>query len=137
MRDPLSPEERSQRMSLVRSKDTKPEIRVRKLVSALGYRYRLHVRDLPGCPDLVFKGRRKIIFVHGCFWHQHSCARGNRMPKSRIDFWESKLRGNRSRDAAIIRKLRSSGWSVLVTWECQTTEKKRKALTLRLLRFLR
>lgn len=116
--DPLSPDERSKRMSRVRSGDTKPEMVVRRLVHGLGYRYRLHVGDLPGTPDLVFKARRKVVFVHGCFWHQHGC-RQYRMPKTRTEFWEPKLQGNTARDAKVQRELRELGWSVLVVWECQ------------------
>lgn len=136
MKDPLTREERSKRMSLVRAKDTKPETRVRRLVHSLGYRYKLHARDLPGCPDLVFRSRRKVIFVHGCFWHQHNCAMGNRMPKSRIAFWREKLEGNKKRDAEIKRQLRKDGWSVRVIWECQTTPTKIRRLSSRIVRFL-
>ena len=91
--DSLTAEERSKRMALVRAKDTKPELCVRRLVHALGYRYRLHQSDLPGRPDLVFRKRRRVIFVHGCFWHRHNCPMGNRMPKTRVSFWRGKLRG--------------------------------------------
>lgn len=132
--DTLSPGERSIRMSLVRSKDTKPEMRVRKLVHAMGYRYRLHVPNLPGRPDLVFPRLRKIIFVHGCFWHQHSCAMGARMPKSKIRFWRKKLEGNKKRDAEIMRRLKKNGWSILIIWECQIS--KTEALKARLKKFL-
>jgi len=118
--DTLSRAERSQRMSLVKSKDTKPELRVRRIVHALGYRYRLHDRRLPGSPDLVFAGRRKVLFVHGCFWHRHRCKMGNRLPKSRVGFWGKKLEENRRRDRANRRRLRALGWEVLVVWECQT-----------------
>jgi DNA mismatch endonuclease, patch repair protein len=106
-------------MSLVRSKDTKPEMVVRRLVHALGYRYRLHGSELPGRPDLVFKSRKKVIFVHGCFWHQHSCPSGNRIPKSRKEFWTAKLTGNVNRDRKAIVMLRRQGWRVLTLWECQ------------------
>ena len=136
MRDTLSPEERSKRMSLVRAKDTKPEMRVRRLVHAMGYRYRLHVRNLPGHPDMVFRSRRKIIFVHGCFWHQHNCAMGARMPKSRVKFWRKKLEGNKRRDAEIMRCLKKDGWSILVIWECQTVPSKLDQLSFRIARFL-
>ena len=135
-RDPLSPEERSKRMSLVRAKDTEPEMRVRKLVHSMGYRYRLHARDLLGCPDLVFRKRRKVIFIHGCFWHQHDCAMGNRMPKSRIEFWREKLLGNKRRDAQNRQQLKAEGWSVLVIWECQTATTKMDRLRSRIARFL-
>jgi DNA mismatch endonuclease (patch repair protein) len=134
--DPLSPEERSKRMSLVRAKDTKPEMRVRRLVHSMGYRYRLHVRNLPGCPDLVFRKWRKVIFVHGCFWHQHDCAMGNRMPKSRVEFWQEKLQGNKKRDARNQRQLKAEGWSVLVIWECQTASGETDRLRTRIARFL-
>ena len=106
MKDPLTREQRSQRMSLVRAKDTKPEISVRKLIHSLGYRYRLHARDLPGHPDLVIRRLRKVIFVHGCFWHRHSCSMGNRVPKTRVDFWREKLEGKKKRDTMIRRQLR-------------------------------
>jgi DNA mismatch endonuclease (patch repair protein) len=117
--DTLSSSERSKQMGLVRSKDTKPEIAVRRLVHSLGYRYRLHVRKLPGSPDLVFSGRRKVIFVHGCFWHRHPRCKNTRLPKSRVEFWETKLRSNRERDLKNQRKLRRLGWRYLVLWECQ------------------
>jgi DNA mismatch endonuclease (patch repair protein) len=136
VRDPLSPEERSRRMSLVRAKDTKPELRVRRLVHAMGYRYRIHVQKLPGCPDMVFQGRRKVIFVHGCFWHQHNCAMGNRMPKSRVDFWRKKLEGNKKRGTEINRQLIAEGWSSFIVWECQTRNSELSRLTSQLKDFL-
>lgn len=117
--DTLSPLERSERMARVRSKDTKPEMRVRRLLHALGYRYRLHDRKLPGHPDLVFKGRRKVIFVHGCFWHRHDGCGLARLPKSRLDFWLPKLEGNRLRDARKLEELDQLGWTSLVIWECE------------------
>lgn len=117
--DTLSPAERSERMGRVKSRDTKPELKVRKLVYALGYRYRLHGRGLPGKPDLVFNSRRKIIFVHGCFWHRHrGCARC-RMPKSRLEFWAPKLEENSKRDKRNQRLLRRAGWQLLIVWECE------------------
>lgn len=119
MVDSLTPERRSEVMSRIRSTDTKPEMRVRRLAYALGYRYRLHRKDLPGRPDLVFPGRRKVIFVHGCFWHQHLGCPAGRIPKSRPEFWEPKLQKNRQRDAANKRELVVAGWQVLVLWECQ------------------
>jgi DNA mismatch endonuclease, patch repair protein len=122
--DTLTPEERSKRMSLVRGRDSKPEMRVRRLVHALGYRYRLHRRDLPGSPDLVFGPRRKVIFVHGCFWHQHPdpACKLARLPKTRQDFWQPKLARNRERDERINAALTSMGWSVLEVWECKTAD---------------
>jgi DNA mismatch endonuclease, patch repair protein len=131
--DTLTPEQRSERMSLVRGKDTRPELAVRRLAHGLGYRYRKNRRDLPGQPDLVFPGRRKIIFVHGCFWHRHKCALG-RMPKSRQEFWRPKLEKNRVRDARNAKQLRGGGWRVLVVWECQIRHV--TALTARLREFL-
>ena len=123
-------------MSLVRSKDTKPEIRVRRLVHSLGYRYRLQASDLPGRPDLVIRRRRKVIFVHGCFWHQHNCQMGNRIPKTRVGFWREKLEGNEKRDTAITRQLKKDGWSVLVIWECQTKPSRLDSLASRIIGFL-
>lgn len=122
--DTLTQTERSKRMSLVRGRDTKPEMRVRCLVHSLGYRYRLHRRDLPGSPDLVFGPRRKVIFVHGCFWHRHpdpSCKLA-RLPKSRQEFWLPKLEGNRARDERINAALTAMGWTVLEIWECETAD---------------
>ena len=124
--DTLSQQERSKRMSLVRGRDTKPEMRVRQLTHALGYRYRLHRRSLPGKPDLVFGPRRKVIFVHGCFWHRHSdpSCKLARLPKSRRDFWLPKLEGNRARDERNKKKLTELGWDVLEIWECETADTK-------------
>jgi len=116
--DTLTPAERSSRMSLIRGKDTGPELVVRRLIHAMGYRYRKHPSSVPGRPDVAFLGRRLAIFVHGCFWHRHRCALG-RLPKSRLDFWKPKLDGNRSRDARTLRQLRAAGWRTLVVWECE------------------
>ncbi len=121
--DSLSPSERSKRMSLVKSKDTKIELFVRKFVYKLGYRYKLHDKSLPGTPDLVFRKRKKIIFVHGCFWHRHSkTCKLTRWPKSKLVFWKSKLKRNRERDLINQKELRALGWKVLVVWECQIRE---------------
>lgn len=119
--DTLAPEERSARMALVRGKDTKPELRVRQLVHAMGYRYRLHARDLPGRPDLAFRPRRKIIFVHGCFWHRHDdpACKLARLPRSRLDFWRPKLEGNQARDRRVMEEVERMGWTALTVWECQ------------------
>lgn len=117
--DTLSPLERSQRMARVKSKGTKPEMLVRRLVFSMGYRYRLHGSRLPGHPDMVFKGRRKVIFVHGCFWHRHEGCKLARLPKSRLDFWLPKLEGNRQRDAQKLEQLCEQGWKSLVIWECE------------------
>ncbi|HVX87086.1 MAG TPA: very short patch repair endonuclease [Phycisphaerae bacterium] len=117
--DPLTPSERSRIMSLVKSKNTRPELLVRKIIHRMGYRYRLHKSDLAGSPDIVFTSRRKVIFIHGCFWHRHNCANGRRLPRSRVEFWENKLKGNRKRDLRNIRSLKRDGWKILVVWECQ------------------
>ena len=106
-------------MRRVRGKDTAPEMLVRRLVHRMGFRYRLHRRDLPGSPDLVFPGRRKVVFVHGCFWHQHDCSRGKR-PSTNETFWNSKLDGNIRRDKINISALQEKEWGVLVVWECET-----------------
>ncbi len=118
--DTLTIPQRSERMSRVRSRDTMPEMTVRRLVHKMGFRYRLHDRGLPGHPDLVFPSRGKIIFVHGCFWHRHGdrCIY-TRWPKSKLDFWKPKLEQNHDRDKDVRRQLRKMGWRVLVIWECQ------------------
>ena len=132
--DTVSAERRSEIMGRVRGKDTGPEMTVRRLAHGLGYRYRLHARDLPGRPDLVFRPRRKVIFVHGCFWHRHKGCALARMPKSREDFWREKLEGNAKRDARNERALRREGWGVMTVWECQLGDRDR--LTTRIRRFL-
>lgn len=119
MADHLSPVERSAQMARVHSADTGPEMAVRRMVHAMGFRYRLHAADLPGKPDLVFRSLRKVIFVHGCFWHGHGCRAGRNRPASRQDYWLRKLEGNAARDRANARKLRREGWSVMTVWECQ------------------
>lgn len=106
-------------MRAVKSKDTKPELIVRKLVYRLGYRYGLHRKDLPGVPDLVFSRLRKVIFVHGCFWHCHDCKRGARAPKNNADYRQQKIRRNRERDASHLLQLQEAGWQSLVLWECE------------------
>ncbi len=114
-------------MALIRGKDTGPELKVRRIVHRLGYRYGLHARDLPGCPDIILRQRRKLIFVHGCFWHRHrktGCALA-RLPKSRLDFWEPKLEANRLRDIGHRKSLRAAGWKILVVWECELGNKER------------
>lgn len=122
MLDRLTPEERSAHMRRIRKTDTKPEVRVRKTAHALGYRFRLHRRGLPGTPDLVFPRLRRAILVHGCFWHQHEGCRLARMPKSRLDYWKPKLERNRMRDEEARAALDAAGWRVLVIWECETTD---------------
>lgn len=127
---------KSERMGRVRGRDTKPEMVVRRLVHAMGYRYRLYAKDLPGRPDIVFRKRRRAIFVHGCFWHRHAdpaCPLA-RLPKSRLDFWLPKLEGNRERDAAAVERLESMGWDVLLVWECELRD--REQLENKLRRFV-
>lgn len=136
MVDTLTPQQRSQRMALVRSRDTKPEWQVRSLLHRRGYRYRLHVRELPGSPDLVFPSRGKVIFVHGCFWHRHKCKLGDRLPKSRVAFWSKKLSENHARDTRNRRKLKRLGWDVLVVWECQVQRWGNERLLERMVSFL-
>lgn len=133
MTDRISPESRSRIMSRIRGKNTKPEIVVRRLIHAMGYRYRLHRKNLPGTPDLTFPVRRKVIFVHGCFWRQHNCPRGIR-PVSNTEFWNRKLDRNVRRDRKNLTMLRRNGWSVLVLWECEMREP--EALTNRIVEFL-
>ena len=123
--DRISRKLRSRTMAAVRGKDTKPEMLVRRLVHSLGYRYILHNRLLPGVPDLVFPGRRKIIFVHGCFWHRHPGCSLARLPKSRLEFWVPKLEGNHERDAKNVKLLRRDGWRVKVIWECEMKQPER------------
>jgi DNA mismatch endonuclease (patch repair protein) len=133
MADKLTPERRSANMARIKDRDTKPEITVRRMVHGMGYRYRLRKKDLPGKPDLVFGPRRKVIFVHGCFWHQHNCPAG-RIPDSRREYWKPKLHRNVDRDADNGRRLEAAGWDILVIWECETEDA--DALTARLLEFL-
>ena len=130
--DTLTPEERSERMARVRGRNTKPELFVRRLIRAWGYRCRYHVRNLPGCPDFVFPSRKKAIFVHGCFWHRHEGC--GRLPKSKLDFWRPKLEENRNRDLVNQKKLQDLGWGVLVIWECELRD--RPALLNRIRTFL-
>ena len=138
MADKLTPEQRSWNMSRIRGKNTKPELLVRRLLHARGYRYRLHGRAgsirLPGSPDLVFAGRRKVIFVNGCFWHFHDCRVGQHAPKANADFWAAKRTRTRERDARQRRQLEDAGWEVLTVWECELREP--SALEEQLVRFL-
>jgi DNA mismatch endonuclease, patch repair protein len=118
MADIFPPEKRRAIMRAIQGKNTKPEMIVRRLVFALGYRYRLHDSNLPGKPDLVFKSRRKVIFVHGCYWHRHSCREGNSIPKTRRKFWVNKFSENISRDKRVKKELKRLKWSQMVVWEC-------------------
>jgi len=136
MSDVFTPRKRSEIMRAVRSTDTKPEMAVRRLLHRMGYRYCLHVRSLPGTPDLVFPSRHKVILVHGCYWHRHLCREGRSMPSSRTAYWRAKFARNRLRDSRTRRALLRSGWRILVLWECQLHPKKLPALMARLRRFL-
>lgn len=126
--DKLSPEKRSENMSRIRSNGMKPEMLVRSITHRMGYRFRLHAADLPGKPDLVFRSRRKVIFVNGCFWHGHTCKEGLREPKSNIDYWRAKIARNRTRDIANREKLKAKQWSILTIWECEPEETIREKL---------
>lgn len=136
MADVFTPRERSAVMRAVRGTDTKPEMTVRRLVHALGYRYRLHMRALPGAPDLAFASRKKVIFVHGCFWHRHACEAGRSTPASKVDYWQAKFAANQRRDRRHRRQLQALGWKVLVVWECQLGPRKLERLRARIERFL-
>jgi DNA mismatch endonuclease (patch repair protein) len=120
MTDVLSTEQRRFCMSRIRDKNTKPEIVVRQLVRQMGIGYRLHVKDLPGKPDLVFRKHKKIIFVHGCFWHMHACKYGRVVPKTNTEFWQKKRLSNKLRDIKNRQELNRLGWKSIVIWECQT-----------------
>lgn len=121
MTDTLTPDERSARMRMIKSKGTRPELIVRKICRDLGYRgYRLHRKDLPGKPDIAFVGSKVALFVHGCFWHGHDCSGHVRLPKSKQDYWLPKIERNRARDVENLANLTGNGWRVLVVWECET-----------------
>lgn len=126
--------QRSRIMSAVRTKNTGPELELRKILFAEGYRYRLHSDQLFGRPDIVFPGRRKVVFVHGCFWHGHRCKKG-RLPKSRLGYWKPKIVANKERDGRSAIRLRRSGWQVMTIWQCQL-KKKEKTVVLKLKNFL-
>ncbi|WDI30318.1 very short patch repair endonuclease [Hyphococcus flavus] len=117
--DVFSKEKRSEVMRAVKGKDTKPEIALRKALFALGYRYRLNVKGLPGKPDIVLAKHRTVIFVHGCFWHGHNCKRGRRKPKSNADYWRDKIARNKARDQKNATALKELGWRVVTVWECE------------------
>ncbi|MXW11330.1 MAG: DNA mismatch endonuclease Vsr [Synechococcus sp. SB0662_bin_45] len=133
MVDNLTPEVRSRIMASVAQKNTGPEMYVRRLLHRMGYRYALHRRDLPGRPDLVFRPRRKVVFVHGCFWHGHTCRRG-RLPTSRADYWAERIATNQARDMRNVHDLEAAGWDVCVVWECEISDP--DLLRQRLVRFL-
>jgi DNA mismatch endonuclease (patch repair protein) len=122
--DTLTPEQRSERMGRVHSRDTKPEMKLRKLVWRLGHRYRKNTASIIGKPDIAFVGRKRAIFLHGCFWHRHDCANGRREPKSRLDFWRLKFHRNVARDAEVQEQLTEAGWRSLVVWECELRDQR-------------
>lgn len=136
MADKFSKEIRSKIMGSIRSKDTSPERFVRRLIFAMGYRYRLHDTRLPGTPDLVFRSRRKVIFVHGCFWHQHEGCRSGHIPATNSPFWVAKLQANRERDSEVLMKISELGWKALVLWECQLSRKNLPMLRRKIRQFL-
>lgn len=136
MADSLSKERRSVNMARIRSRDTRPEMVVRRIAWGLGLRYRVHCSNLPGKPDLVFAGRRKIVFVHGCFWHNHCCREGRRVPKTNIAYWSKKISYNVLRGRRHHHQLRKLGWRVFIIWECQTHPRRRTELVERLRRYL-
>jgi DNA mismatch endonuclease (patch repair protein) len=131
--DTRTPEQRRRIMRSVKSKDTGPEMAVRRMLHAQGYRYRLHRKDLPGRPDVVFASKRKVIFIHGCFWHGHGCSKG-KLPKSKLNYWQPKIEQNKDRDARNIAELDATGWQALVIWQCELADF--QALWLRLQEFV-
>jgi DNA mismatch endonuclease, patch repair protein len=135
--DVHTPEQRTRNMAAIRGKDTKPEMVVRRLVHRLGYRFRLHRRDLPGTPDIVFPSRRKAIFVHGCFWHCHDCKYGSVRTKANAEFWRKKRTGNVARDVRNLSELAKQGWKILVLWECSLKDKRARVLETKIRKFLR
>ena len=131
MTDSLNPFRRSENMRRIKAKDTKPEMVVRKLLHSMGYRYRLHAKDLPGKPDVVFRRLKRVVFVHGCFWHQHSECREGRLPGTRPEYWIPKLGRNVERDKIHVASLAQAGWQVLTLWECQLSDVNALKQTLR------
>lgn len=119
MTDVHTPEQRHRNMSAIKSKNTKPEIQVRQLIYSMGYRYRLHRKDLPGKPDLVFPKYKKVIFINGCYWHMHNCRYGKVVPKTNAEFWKTKRESNVVRDKKNRKDLKKSGWKYMIIWECQ------------------
>lgn len=134
MADFLTPAERSARMARIRSRDTRPELVVRRMLHGLGYRYRLHSVDIPGRPDIVFNRKHKVVFVHGCFWHGHACQK--RPMEALPPYWQAKITRNMQRDAEVLPRLEAAGWSALVVWECETRKSCLPSLRRRLQEFL-
>lgn len=122
--DIVSSGKRSAMMTNIRSRDTRPELAIRRVAHRLGLRFRLHRRDLPGSPDLVFPGRRTVLFVHGCYWHRHSGCKFAYTPKSNVEFWQNKFQTNVARDVRVKRELEDGGWKVITIWECETKDEK-------------
>lgn len=118
-------------MARVRGRDTKPEMLVRRMLHAMGYRYRVQASGVPGRPDVAFTRRRAAVFVHGCFWHGHHCARGSRVPRANAEFWRAKIARNRARDAEVVARLGTAGWKALVVWECELGDREEVAARLR------
>ena len=135
MMDVHSPQQRSFNMSRIQGKNTKPEILLRKWLWSRGYRYRLHKKDIPGKPDIVFPGRKKVIFIHGCFWHKHDC-KYFKWPKTNFEFWEKKIKGNVSRDNRNYQLLDKNNWQYMVVWECETKSKELGKLYYKIEKFL-
>ena len=131
MTDTMTKEQRHDCMAAIKGKDTKPEMIVRRFLHAAGYRYRLHDRKLPGCPDLVFPGLHTVIFIHGCFWHGHDNCKYFRLPKSNVEFWQNKIDRNRKRDAEVHAALEEKHWNVITVWECDLRDKDRRDGTLK------
>ena len=136
MADVLTNEQRSRCMASVKSTNSKPELKLRSAIHALGFRYRLHVKGLPGTPDLVFPSRKKAIFVNGCFWHRHSCASGRSIPQTRAEFWLDKFQQNRKRDRKNQSDLRANGWDSMVVWECELRSDRMQSIISSVRRFL-
>lgn len=134
--DNLTKDERSEIMSRVKSRNTRPELAVRKLIWAMGIRYRLEGRDLPGKPDIVFRRLRKVIFIHGCYWHRHEGCPNTRTPKSRVNFWTQKFETNRQRDEEHYRELKAMGWQFLIIWECEIKPRKMDELSKKISEFI-
>lgn len=128
--DIVDKQTRSRMMGRIGGKNTKPEVAVRKVAHGLGYRFRLHRRDLAGSPDLVFPRARKVVFVHGCYWHRHQGCRFAYSPKSNVKFWQGKFKANKARDVTALKKLREEGWDPLVIWECEAGDSERVAALL-------
>jgi len=128
--DRLSSEQRSRNMAAIRSKNTNPEIIVRKLLFSMGFRYRIHVKSLPGNPDIVLRRLRRVIDVPGCFWHQHDCSEGRRVPKTNEAYWVSKITRNKERDVASEKLLITEGWKILVVWDCEIRDSRKLRLKL-------